>query len=238
MLFDLRGVGDNSAKVTAAMNAITEPTIGVKANIKWVDMASYVTQVGLAMSSGEQVDIVSITPIPPTDFTTMVGSKQLMDITEYLEADGQGIMEVCGDYMDAMMVNGRYYGVPCYRNYASVTYAIMRKDILDQLGLTEEASKMTSYAEYTDILAKVKEGTNVYPLGAFNNRIDVGCMTGDKFTDTIVYDALGDNLQMIFTDDEGNVSLLGSRTGSGSQMAECPVYRSADDQPADMGYRR
>ena len=208
MLFDLRGVSDHAEKVTAAMNAITEPTIGVKANIKWIDMASYVTQVGLSMSSGEQVDIISVTPIPPTDYTTMVGSKQLMDITDYLEADGQELMAICGDYMDAMAVNGRFYGVPCYRNYANVTYAIMRKDILDELGLTEEASKITSYAEYSDILAKVKEGTDIYPLGAFNNRIDVPCLTGDNFSDTVVYDTLGDNLQMIFTDDEGNVSLL------------------------------
>ena len=139
LLYDLRGVSENAGPIIDAMNEITAAKAGVVANVHWAGGGDYPTQVGLEIASGEQLDVCSIIPRDPASFTSMIGNSQLMDITEYLEEDGQETLELVGDYINGMSVNGAIYGVPCYRNYASGIYLIMRKDILEEAGVLDLA---------------------------------------------------------------------------------------------------
>ncbi len=195
-----------------AINAITVPAINVEVHMHMLEVASYMQQIGLMISSGERVDLC-MTAFATASYSTMMAQKQLMDITDILEEYGQTILELDARTLPATSLDGRVYAIPAYRNSVSSTYIYMRQDVLEDLGLLEKARNMTSLAEYKEILQAVKdsekwgylkptaymEGTGFTPQGA---------TTSGVFAESDVYNTLGDALQFIHCDDNGKVSLL------------------------------
>ena len=211
MFADMGGRGDTFGPALEAMNAITEKTIGVHADVKLLNMGDFTTQVGLALAGGEQLDIM--TPaMGATSFSTLVANGQLMDLTEIMETEGQGLMELMGEYIEADRVNGRIYGIPPYRDYASSVYMIMRKDILDDLGLTEQAENVSTWSGVEEIFAAVAEGTDIAPVGASNKTVlDGGAghiYASDAFEDAIIFDNLMDTFILVYPEEDGTISLL------------------------------
>ncbi len=211
MFADMGGRGENFGPALEAMNAITEKTIGVQADVRLLNMGDFTTQVGLALAGGEQLDIM--TPaMGATSFSTLVANGQLMDLTEILETEGQGLMELMGEYIEADRVNGKIYGIPPFRDYASSVYMIMRKDILDDLGLTEKAETVSTWSGVEEILAAVAEGTDISPIGASNKTVlDGGAghiYAEDAFEDAIIFDNLMDTFILVYPEEDGTVSLL------------------------------
>ncbi|MBB5264058.1 putative aldouronate transport system substrate-binding protein [Catenibacillus scindens] len=143
-------------EVEDAINEITEAQINVHVNFEMLEMGNYAQQVSLMMSSSEQVDLLMSFPVGAATFTSMVTQNQLMDITDLMSEYGQPILDTVGQYINATTVNGRIYGVPTYRNYASGSKLIMRTDVLEDLGLVEQAESITSLSELGDILEAVK----------------------------------------------------------------------------------
>ncbi|MBO5999595.1 MAG: ABC transporter substrate-binding protein [Lachnospiraceae bacterium] len=210
LLYDLRGVAENAGPIIDAMNEITAAKAGVVAKVHWAGGGDYPTQVGLEIASGEQLDVCSIIPRDPASFTSMIGNQQLMDITEYLEEDGQETLALVGDYINGMSVNGAIYGVPCFRNYASGIYLVMRKDILEEAGVLELAQNMTTWAEVEEVLGAVNDLGSISPIGQTKNLLmqTGNIYGGEAFADVTSFDALGDIMNIVFTDEEGTVSLL------------------------------
>ncbi|MBR2123185.1 MAG: extracellular solute-binding protein [Lachnospiraceae bacterium] len=209
MLFDLRGVGENSKPIVDAMNAITEKTCGVRANIMFVPGAEFQTQTGLIFSSGENLDVISLYA-GTASFASLIANGQLMDITELMQNEGKETYDMMSEYIAANTVDGKIYGIPPYRNYGNSIYLIMRKDILDDLGLTEKAQNLTDWAGVEEIFQAVTEQGNISAVGS-GRRILTGTdviFPNGSFDDKIMFDTLGDSILQIFTDDEGNVSLL------------------------------
>ncbi|MBR2123406.1 MAG: ABC transporter substrate-binding protein [Lachnospiraceae bacterium] len=222
LLYDLRGVSENAGPIIDAMNEITAAKAGVVANVHWAGGGDYPTQVGLEIASGEQLDVCSIIPRDPASFTSMIGNSQLMDITEYLEEDGQETLELVGDYINGMSVNGAIYGVPCYRNYASGIYLIMRKDILEEAGVLDLAQNMTTWAEVEEVLAAVNDLGSISPIGQTKNVLmqTGNIYGGEAFADVTSFDALGDIMNIVFSDNDGVISLL----------PENPAFREQQDR--------
>lgn len=209
LLVDQRGNGESIKSIEDALNAITEKTIGVHANIKVAGFGDYNTQFGLIVSSGESLDVASLV-FQATGFTTLYANGQLTDITDIIEEQAPELMDLMGEYIVANSVGGRIYGVPPYRNYASANYLYMRNDILDELGIMEEAKAIDSFSALEEVFAKVQAGTKVAPIGT--GVMESGIIyTGDKFEDYYTFDALGDAYRLIYTDDDGHVSLLNER---------------------------
>lgn len=211
MFADMGGRGENFGPALEAMNAITEKTIGVHADVKLLNMGDFTTQVGLALAGGEQMDIM--TPaMGATSFSSLVANGQLMDLTEILETEGQGLMELMGDYINADRVNGKIYGIPPFRDYASSTYLIMRKDILDELGMTEQAENVSTWSGLEEIFAAVAENTEVSPIGASNKTVlDAGAghiYASDNFDDAIIFDNLSDSFILLYPEEDGTISML------------------------------
>lgn len=210
LLYDLRGVSENAGPIIEAANEITAAKAGVVANVHWAGGGDYPTQVGLEIASGEQLDVCSIIPRDPASFTAMIGNSQLMDITEYLEEDGQETLDLVGDYMNGLTVNGAIYGVPCYRNYASGIYLIMRKDILEKAGVLELAQNMTTWAEVEEVFEAVNALNELAVIGQTKNVLQQpgNLYSGEKFSDVVSYDSLGDIMNVVFCDMDGTISLL------------------------------
>ena len=229
LLYDLYGVGEKSGDVVNKMNEITEQTIGVHANISWSTLADYATTASLALSSGEQLDVISIIPIDPVSFTSMIANQQLMDITEYMEEEGAETLDQLQDYIASMSVGGQIYGVPCFRSYASGVYIVLRRDILEELGLTDTAVNMTKWSEYEDILKTVyeeKQGSNLAPLGSTSWRAGL-LFPGDEFAVHEAYDTLNDSLNVVYSDKEGNVSFLLDNKDYRNEMERIRNYWNA-----------
>lgn len=210
VLCDIPGVADNAQVIVDKMNEITEKTIGVKANITFAALGDYGKQLGLLLAAGEPIDLATNIPMEPATVATLYANGQLKDMTEYLDEYGTDLLDVVGDFTDAYAIEGGIYGVPTFRNYGSSVYLIMRKDILDQLGLTEKAENATTWAEIEEIYAEVKANTDVTPIGGQQiiSNAPGSALCGDAFSDAIAFDALSDTMYCVYTDDNGNVSLL------------------------------
>ncbi len=210
----LTAMRDNSAgvaEVEAAMNEITEKTIGVHATFEMISIGDYATQLGLMYTGSEQADLITVVPMAPVDMASLIANSQVLDITDIMAEEAPETLEMVGTYLDACSSGGRIYGVPCWRNYADAVYLTMRKDVLDELGLLEKAQNMQSWSDYEEILAAVKENTDLAPIASgMRNVINKAgsIFAADAFADAISYDNLGDNMFLVYSDMDGNISLM------------------------------
>ncbi len=206
LLADQRGNGESIKSIEDAMNAITEKTIGVHANIQLASFGEYNTQFGLQVSSGEPLDVASLL-FEATGFSTLVANQQLYDLTDLLSEYAPEMMDIMGEYIVANSVNGRILGVPPYRNYASANYFYMRTDVLEDLDIVEQAKAVDSFTDMEEIYKIVQEKTDLAPTAS--TIMESGIIyTGDQFADYYTFDQLGDTYRLIYTDPEGNTSLL------------------------------
>ncbi len=218
-MYGLSFFGDGGlTEVMDAINAISEEQINVHVNYTPMDVATYMEQIGLMLSGGESFDLVMATAIPVVSFSTMQSQNQLTDITEYLDYYAPEMTEMMSEYLDATTVDGAIYGVPCYRIYNSSYYIIMRQDILDELGLTEEAKAIDSWSDYKAILEQVKDAQDSLPEemqtnAVLSNQDAQGTVfTGmysdiaaDDFAGDYGFDALSDTNKIICVDETGTV---------------------------------
>ncbi len=211
--FDLRMTGaDYGQHVEDAINAITEEKINTHVNITWVTVADFQNKFTLAMSGGDTIDLTQI--FTYAKLNTLYANGQLMDITDLLNKYAPETLELMSDYIGTYTYDGKIYGVPTLRNFVTNGYIIMRKDILEEVGMLEQAENLSSWSEFEEIMAAVNDayaGTGLYALCKGSGRTVMpatGSLShGDSFADVEVYDTLGDTLNVVYTDSEGNVSL-------------------------------
>ena len=200
---------DSSATdhVEEALNEMLLEKINVQADITWYDATTYMTQVPMSLQAGETVDLIMFTPMPGASYQSFRSQNQLMDITEYVDEYGPDIKEVMGDYLDATTVDGSLYGVGNMVSLYASEILFMRKDVLDDLGLTEKAENMESWAELKEILEEVVANTDL--KGMANADAEGSVISsqpylnpGDTFADSYGVDVVGDSYQYIYADPE------------------------------------
>ncbi len=214
---------DATLDVEAAINEISEQKVGVHINITYLDFGEYMTQVGMQIAAGDPLDLVWMTGVPGTSFATLNANGQLMDIAPYLQEDyAAGLMETVGDYLGAFTYNGGIYGLPCYRTYVSNNYLVMRRDMLQELGMEEKAENASSWAEISEIMYAVHDA---YPemaaitRGAGRTVLNVsgtlynGASAGADFSESFVFDNVGDATELIYVDENGIVSPIYEQEG-------------------------
>lgn len=143
-------------EVEDAINEITEDEIDTHVNLEMLEMGNYIQQLSLKLSSSEQVDLVMSFPGGSVTFNAMQTQGQLMDITQLLADYGQPVLDTVGQYIKATTINGKIYGVPVFRNYSTSVYAVLRTDVLEDLGLVEQAQNMKCLKDLEVILEAVK----------------------------------------------------------------------------------
>ena len=206
-------------EVLDAINEIAEEEIGVHVNDTIMDIQTYMSQVPLMMTdTSNPVDLVMLTSIPTTSFSTFTAQKQLTDITEYIDEYAPEMKELMAPYISATTVGDTVYGVPAYRIYNSNYYIVMRKDILDELGLTEQAQNIKSWSDYKAILQAVHDAQDSLPAElqttamVCNNDTQGSVLTGmytdlatDEFSGNFGFEVLGDSNRIIMVDEDGKV---------------------------------
>ena len=209
--FDLRMIGaDQGPRIVDAINEYIGPKYGLNVSIDYFVIGEWLTKVQLAIGSGERVDLMQLGA--GSDVVTLQSKGMLMDISEYVDEYAPEALELMDKYMDSYRMNGGLYGFPTFRGYVTNQYIIMRKDILEELGMVELAENMSSWSEYEQILQAVHDNyTDSQNLWAVSKNSGFSCVpnglwNGDKFSDSYTWDTLLDATSQVLTDDQGNVS--------------------------------
>ena len=195
----------NSEHVEKALNEQLLEKCNVQADFQWYDAPTYSTQIPLKIQGNEQLDLMMFTPVPASGYQSFMSQNQLMDITEYIDEYGQDIKEAMGDYLDATSKDGKVYGVGNLPALYSQEAIAMNKEVLDELGLVEEAESMETWEDYENLLTKVVEGTDMN--GVINGDAEGTCISpqpflngGEKLSDAQWVDTLGDTYQYVYAD--------------------------------------
>ena len=220
------GTTEQYERVEDAINAITEPEIGVHVKMEMFESGDYPTKLSLMMSGGENVDIAYMS-FAAAGYASLYSAGQLMEISDLLDTYGTGIKETLGEYIYTYALGEGIYALPPYRAYNSTSYMIMRKDMLEGIGMTEFAENMTTWAEVEELFDAVKTAyPDIYPTGgASSYLVQDSIPSGDTFADTISYDRLGDALYLVYTDTAGTEPV--------SNVYEKPEMVQAMERAAD-----
>ncbi len=112
------GAPADTQKIQDAINEITIQKYGIEVELQISDSSAYKQSLTLALSSGEQLDIVSTLM---AGYGSLVQQGYLMDLEEndLLSTYGSGIIDAVGrEYIDACRINGKLYGLPNNRDVA------------------------------------------------------------------------------------------------------------------------
>lgn len=147
--------------VSAAVSEITREKINADVELTRVGFGSYVTQLNLALSAGEELDLFCPFSL---SLITLANSGQIQPIGDLLNQYGQEtVSAISAEDWKCVTVDGEIYAVPCNKDKASSLGFIMRKDILDEIGVGVDDIK--DFDDFHDVLVKVKEAhPDMYPV--------------------------------------------------------------------------
>ena len=210
--FVSNGFCNDITPVQEAVNAITEKEIGVHVTLQVSEIGNYLQQAPLSLAAGDPVDIFE-RGFGALGFATLYANGQMLDLTDLLDEYGKELKDLLGPYLGAVSVDGAIYGVPPYRLYGASIYVCMRSDVLRELGLYEKAQNMTTWAEYEEIMAAVKENyDSLWPM-AMTNDTESAILAGDTFADAYSYDSCGDTSRIVGAFDGGTIQSILDREG-------------------------
>lgn len=155
------GAPVDTQKVQDAINAITVDRYGIEVELQISDSSSYKQNLTLALSGGEQIDVVSTVT---ADYASLVQQGYLLDLQEndLLNTYGSGIIDAVGmEFINACQINGTLYGLPNNRDVAQGRgCAAIATEYLDGIGYQVDDSSdivKISQAELDGIYAKLHE---------------------------------------------------------------------------------
>lgn len=192
-------------RIEALLNdMLLEDGLNIQADITWFPAADYLSQVPMMISAGEQLDLMMFIPVSPCTYPAFLQQGQLMDIAEYLDENGPDIVAALGeDGLAATTQNGSIYGVGGIQALYGGQGIVMRKDALDEAGVTELAENMTTWAEFEEVLEAVVTKTDY--AGLVNTDTDGNVLTplpymngGDNLSDSFWVDNAGDGEGLVY----------------------------------------
>lgn len=195
----------DSDAVMDALNEMTERDINVHVNLQWYDAGTYGTTVPMMIQGGDTLDLMMYTPVPSASFSSFLSAGQLMDISDLLDEYGQGIKEVLGERIHGTELNGAIYGVGNNLAGGGDEKMLIRKDVLDEVGRTEDAENAASWSEIEDIMKDVcaKGYTGFINSDAQGGVLFAKGLNGeDSFADNRDIDTIGDGNLLVQADDE------------------------------------
>lgn len=165
------------------LNKLTKAKINTTVTLMPISSSNWTQQMNLMLSSNEELDLT----FSPGNYSLTVGKGQLQDITELLKQYGSGIKEALGDdFLNAMKINGKIYGVPTNRNMGNGFGVAFRKDLLDKTQISVDNVK--SFDDMEAVLKAFKEKEpGITPIttqgagGTFIDFLPLGDSLGDGF---------------------------------------------------------
>jgi putative aldouronate transport system substrate-binding protein len=147
----------DEALVEAEINKILEPALNANIDLRPFSWGGYQQELQLTLSGDEKLDIV---PIIVTNAAGYVSNGQVLDLTNLIEQHGTNIKKVMDpDFITTPKIGDFTYGVTSMREQITWEGAIMRADILQELGYTVEnniCTDITNMDQLGEAYAKIK----------------------------------------------------------------------------------
>ncbi|WP_162613091.1 ABC transporter substrate-binding protein [Lachnoclostridium sp. An169] len=146
--------GDGFYKMEDALNEMLEKDIGVHVTFERTDVANCTTDATLAVSSGEQMDvIISFGTAAQTWDSGMCIA--LDDLAEQYAPDA---LEQMGDYVAQCKIDGQLVGLTVTGVNADGYGYQMKKSIADKYGFTRDVDKLYTFDELEDMFQTIEDG--------------------------------------------------------------------------------
>lgn len=150
-------VVDGIKQVEDEINKITESKINVHVTLEPITFADYSTQIGLMMSGGDQIDLITMVGT----FSQLLAKNQLMPMDSYLDTYGSGAKEALGEkFMKATTVNNSVYALPTLNGKAASLSIVIEKDLLDKNNIS--LSNLKQAATFDEYVANLDELTKIF----------------------------------------------------------------------------
>lgn len=198
---------DVTDRVEERLNEITQEKINATVDFQWMDAGGYLTNVPMMLQANEQIDLMMFTPIPAASYQSFMSQNQLLEITDILPECAPDVVEIMGDYLKATSRDGEIYGVGNLLCLESTLSIDMRKDVLEQAGVLEDAQSMTSWDDVKNVMTQAVEAGEVNGFVSLDDLGDVLTMApfmigkGD-LADGEWVDACGDTYYFTYVDPE------------------------------------
>ena len=142
-------------EVEAEMNKITEEEIGVHVVIEPIPFANLSSQQTLAISSGDQMDLVLA--LWEGGVGNYVESGALIELTDLLDEYGQDIMDTAGTAMAGGYYQNKLYAVPNVEVQGHSYGFMARKDMVEELGFEFSTDQVYTIDDLEALFAAFKE---------------------------------------------------------------------------------
>lgn len=141
-------------KINDALVELAYEELDVNLTVKALPIMDCFTQLQLMIAGGEDIDVF---PCWAASIASFVSGGYVLDIADYVnEEDMPNVAKWIGlDDVATANVNGYVWGVPRMSERVFPECIEMRKDILDELGISIE--DIQSFDDVTEVFAKVKE---------------------------------------------------------------------------------
>ena len=141
-------------KVEAEINKITLRDLNMTVDIIQLGFGDYTEKTKLMLSGGEALDIL---PIFFQNAASYINAGQLVNMNDYVQQYGQGIIEQLGeDVAMGGQINGFLYGFPAQKEAQTRAGVVMRKDIVDKYNIDVDSLK--TYEDMTAVYEKIHQG--------------------------------------------------------------------------------
>ncbi len=139
--------------VEKALNELTLEQLNIKVNLMPLTLGTYGQQIQMILSSDDKLDIF---PYWGSGMGTYIDADYLVDMSEYLDTYGQGLIDQIGrEDIECCSIGGFLAGVPSMHERTNPVTFVLRTDLLEESGFKAEDIKDIN--DLTAVYAKVKE---------------------------------------------------------------------------------
>lgn len=206
-------VGNEQAdqqKVYDAINELTLKELNMTVDFIQLNFGDYANKLKLMLSGG---DVLDVFPIFFDQAPSYVNNGQIVNLKDYIEDYGSGIVETIGEEAAyGAQINGFLYGLPAQKESNMLSGVVMRKDMVEKYGIDVESIKELS--DLTPIFEKIHAGEP-----------NMTCITGVNFvSNSQFYDQLSDGFGCL--DMHGDPTKVVNYYETDTYMNICKIARS------------
>lgn len=176
-------------QVEEAINKIILPEINATVSLQPVAAWDIVNESQMALTSGEKMDVVNIFVCGAgmDSISNYTSKNMILPLNDLVDEYGSAIKSTLGDLLQIGYQGEQLYAVPSNTTMGGDYGLLVRKDYLDEAGITVDESKVYSPEEVEETLLALKKhfGEGYYGIALFGS--------GQLFYDFYEVDMLGGN---------------------------------------------
>lgn len=162
------GMPKNYEKWKENMDKYLEEKIGVHMDVEVIPWGDWENRKSLMVNSGEYFDILFTNQ---DRYNSEVALGMFTDITELVKTETPDLYNyIPKDYWRAVLVGGKVYSVPTYKDSSATEYMVWDKAMIEKYDI--DIDSLNTLDKLTDIFKEIRDGENIAPLKLYRNGFD------------------------------------------------------------------